>query len=100
MGGRREEILREEEERIERERFDPPNASKLSRAARDLLRCRLAGDDRVTPENLEAYRELAAARIMYPVSTWVGGPESVFRFTPAGWNAVRNGLTASVALHP
>jgi hypothetical protein len=22
---------------------------------------------------------------MYPVSMWAGGPESVFRFTPAGW---------------
>src|SRR5438046_2039637 len=35
---RREEILREEQDRIERERYEPPNASNLSKAARELLR--------------------------------------------------------------
>ena len=98
---RREEILREEEDRIERERFDPPDGSNLSKAARDLVRRRLAGDDRVTPDNLGAYRELAAARIMYPVSTWAGGPESVFRFTPAGWERREEWVNErAVALHP
>jgi hypothetical protein len=82
---RREEILREEENRIERERFEPRDASHLSETARGLLGRRLAGDDRVTLENLDLYRELATARIMYPVSTWASGPESVFRFTFAGW---------------
>ncbi len=81
----REELLAEAEDRIERDRFEPPDATNLSEAARELLRRRLAGDDRVTPENRDAYRELSAARIMYPVSTWAGGPESVFRFTLAGW---------------
>ena len=45
----------------------------------------LAGDREVTDANRPLDRELVAARIMYPVSTWVGGPESVFRFTRAGW---------------
>jgi hypothetical protein len=98
---RREEILREQEDRIERERFEPPDATNLSDAARDLLRRRLDGDDRVTPENLEAYRELATARIMYPVSTWAGGPESVFRFTFAGWERREEWINeVSGARHP
>jgi hypothetical protein len=83
---RRQELLNEAEERIERELFDPPDASNLSEAARELLRLRLAGDPEVTDANRPLYRELVAARIMYPVSTWVGGPESVFRFTRAGWD--------------
>jgi hypothetical protein len=82
---RRQELLSEAEERIERERFEPPDASNLSEAARELLRRRLAGDREVTDANRRLYRELVTARIMYPVSTWVGGPESVFRFTRAGW---------------
>jgi hypothetical protein len=80
-----EAILGREAERIERERYEPPDASRLSEAARELLRRRLAGDREVTDANRPLYRELVAARIMYPVSTWAGGPESVFRFTPAGW---------------
>src|SRR4051812_43621659 len=40
---RREEILREEEDRIERERYEPPDASHLSEAARELLRTCIAG---------------------------------------------------------
>jgi hypothetical protein len=98
----RQELLTEAEDRIERGRFDPPDGSNLSEAARELLRRRLAGDDRVTPENLEAYRELSAARIMYPVSTWAGGPESVFRFTLAGWERREEWVNdeCAVALHP
>jgi hypothetical protein len=80
-----QEVVDREYDRIERARFEPPDASNLSETARALLRRRLAGDDFVTPENLEAYRELAAARIMYPVSTFARGPESVFRFTIEGW---------------
>jgi hypothetical protein len=82
---RREALLREAEERMERERFEAPDASKLSQAARQLLRRRLEGDEEVTDANRPLYRELVAARIMYPVSTWAGGPESAFRFTLAGW---------------
>jgi hypothetical protein len=81
----RQELLNEAEERIERERFEPPDARTLSEAARELLRRRLAGDRDVTDAHRPLYRELVAARIMYPVSTWLGGPESVFRFTRAGW---------------
>jgi hypothetical protein len=91
---RRQELLREAEERIERERFDAPDASNLSEAARELLRRRIAGDREVTDANRPLYRELVAARILYPVSTWVGGPESVFRFTRAGWERRQEWLSA------
>jgi hypothetical protein len=40
---------------------------------------------RVDEANLAAYRELAVAGIMDPVSTFRRGPESVFRFTEFGW---------------
>jgi len=98
---RRQELLCESEERIERERFEPPNASNLSEAARELLRRRLAGDREVRDASRPLYRELVAARIMYPVSTWVGRPESVFRFTRAGWERREEWINACAdALHP
>jgi hypothetical protein len=53
-------------------RRKPMPTLTLSEAARALLGRRLAGDDRVTPENLAAYRELARAGIMVPISTWAG----------------------------
>jgi hypothetical protein len=60
---------------------------RLSRAARDLLRRRAQGEHvEVTPENLEVYRELARAGVMYPCASFSRGPESVFRFTEEGWN--------------
>ena len=68
----REAILDRESERIERERYAPPN-SDLSYAARERLRRHLAGDCKVTSENLAAYRELADARIMIPLHSFVGG---------------------------
>jgi hypothetical protein len=59
----------------------------LSEAALALLRHRLATkDNRVDDSNREAYRELARAGIMYPVSGFVGGPEASFRFTDEGWD--------------
>jgi hypothetical protein len=82
---RREDLLHEAEERIERQRFEPPDASHLSEAARELLRRRLAGDQEVTDANRAAYRELAAARIMIPCHTFIGGWESAFKFTYWGW---------------
>ncbi len=98
---RRQELLRKAEERIERERFEPPDASNLSNAAMELLRRRLAGVHEVTDANRPLYRELVVARIMYPVSTWVGGPESVFRFTREGWERRREWINACAdALHP
>jgi hypothetical protein len=84
---RREEILRSEEIRIERERQIIPEGVVLSEAARALLcRCASGEEVKVTPENKEAYRELARAQIMFPLSGFVGGPESRFRFTYEGWN--------------
>jgi hypothetical protein len=82
---RREALLREAEDRIERERFEPPDASNLSDAARALLRRRLAGDREVTDANRAIYRELAAARIMMPVHSFLGGQEADFHFTYWGW---------------
>jgi hypothetical protein len=84
---RREEILREEEERIERDRFEPPDASNLSESARELLR-RIASGGRVevTNENRPAFRELAAARIIYLMHTFAKGDESSYRFTYWGWH--------------
>ena len=80
-----EAILEREAERIERERYEPPDASQLSEAARELLRQRLAGDREVTDANRPLYRELAAARIMIPCHTFIGGWESAFKFTYWGW---------------
>jgi hypothetical protein len=57
----------------------------LSEKALAVLRKRLEGDDRVTDANRDGYRELAAAGIMMPLSTWAGGPESRFLFTDEGW---------------
>jgi hypothetical protein len=82
---RREELLREAEERIERERYDPPDVSNLSESAREVLRCRLAGDREVTDANRPFYRELVAARIMIPVHAFIGGSECDFHFTYWGW---------------
>jgi len=98
---RRQELLREAEERIEQERFAPPDASNLSEAARELLRRRLAGNREVTDGNRPLCRELVAARIMDPVSTCVGGSDSVFRFTRAGWERRDEWINACAdALHP
>jgi hypothetical protein len=60
---------------------------KLSEDARNLLRRRADGEHvEVTPDNIAAYRELARAGVMYPLSAFMRGPESVFRFTEEGWN--------------
>jgi hypothetical protein len=80
-----EAVLEREAERIEQERYEPPDASLLSDAARELLRRRLAGDREVTEANRPLYRELAVARIMIPCHTFIGGREAVFRFTYWGW---------------
>ena len=61
-------------------------ATEISETARGLLRQILSSDRvEVTPGNLGAYRELSAAGIMYPVSTFARGPEAIFRFTEEGW---------------
>jgi hypothetical protein len=64
-----------------------PDALALSDDAVNLLQHLLATQDtRVTADNLEAYRELVRAGIMFPLSGMVGGPESRFLFTENGWN--------------
>jgi hypothetical protein len=82
---RREEILREEEDRIERQRYEPPDAN-LSEPAKALLR-RIATGERVeiTEGNRPAFRELAEARIIYLMHTFTKGAESGYRFTLLGW---------------
>jgi hypothetical protein len=80
----REELLEREPERIERDRYEPPDAD-LSEAARERLRLHLAGDREVTEENRPAYRELVAARIMIPLHSFVGGREAAYRLTCWGY---------------
>jgi hypothetical protein len=64
-------------------------AVALSEAARALLRHILqTRRSVVTDGNREAYRELARAGIMYPVTGFRSGPEANFRFTDAGWEWV------------
>jgi hypothetical protein len=78
----REAILEREAERIERERYEPPDASHLSGAARELLRtCITDGCPEGDETNRPAYRELVAARIMMPLGSFSKGDECVFRFT-------------------
>ena len=59
----------------------------LSDEAVGLLRHLFATEDQsVTPDNLEAYRELVRAGIMIPISGMVGGPETHFIFSESGWH--------------
>jgi hypothetical protein len=81
-GTRREEILRAEQDRIERERYEPPDAGNLSEAAKELLRTCIDGPKPEGDEtNRPAYRELVKARIMVPMGSFTKGDECVFRFT-------------------
>jgi hypothetical protein len=80
----REAILERESDRIEQERYAPPDAP-LTMTARDQLRHFLAGDREVTVANRPAYRELVEARVMVPVHTFAGGRDSAFRLTYWGW---------------
>jgi hypothetical protein len=82
----REAILEREADRIERDRYEPPDLGNLSEPAKELLRRHLAGDDEVTDANRAAYRELAAARIMIPLSGFATGPEARYVFTYWGWH--------------
>lgn len=67
---------------------------QLSTEALALLRYRMESKDKkATPDNIEAYRELECAGIMYSVSGFVSGPEYLFRWTDSGW-AMRHELTA------
>jgi hypothetical protein len=82
---RREEYIAEAEERIERDRFKPPDGSGLSPAARDLLRQITAGRVEVTAENRPFFRELMAARIITLGHTFSEGRESMYRWTYYGY---------------
>jgi hypothetical protein len=82
----RDAILERETERIERERFAPPDASNLSGAARELLRRLISGRVEVTPENRPSFRELAAARIILLGHSFAAGAESYYRWTYHGWH--------------
>jgi hypothetical protein len=82
----REELLAKAEDRIERERYEPPDTCGLSEAAKELLRTCITGDCPDGDEtNRPAYRELVKARIMIPVGSFSKGDECVFRFTYWGW---------------
>ncbi len=59
----------------------------LSKPARELLRRRANGEHvEVASDNLQAYRKLVRAGVMYPLSGFMVGPEAAFRFTEYGWN--------------
>jgi hypothetical protein len=82
----RQAILEIEADRIERERYDPPDAGKLSAPARELLRtCIEEGYPEGDETNRPAYRELVKARIMVPMGSFSQGDECVFRFTYWGY---------------
>jgi hypothetical protein len=68
-----------------RQREFLPHDGSLSAEAIDLLRKYLAGDCEVNDTNRAAYRELAAAGVMIAGHSFVGGDESVYRFTEEGW---------------
>ena len=81
----RDEILAREGDRLERERYSPPDGN-LSDAARGLLRRIIAGRVAMDEADRPAFRELAADRIITFGSSFAGGPESAYRFTYWGWN--------------
>jgi len=72
-----------------------PERIDLSQEAVATLKEYLAGDRSVTDANREAYRELARAGIMIPLSGFIGGPESSFLFTHQGWERREEWLTAA-----
>lgn len=60
--------------------------TELSESALAVLRSRVRGGTRAVDEsNLEAYRELERAGIMYAVSGFTSGPEYLFRWTDEGY---------------
>jgi hypothetical protein len=82
----RDSIVERETDRIERNRFDPPEVDRLSAAGRDLLRQLIADRVDVTPENRPAFRDLAAARIIVLGGSFAGGPESAYNWTYWGYH--------------
>jgi hypothetical protein len=83
----------------------------LSEDARDLLRIHCSGRSlvmggskpeslpgRTVPQTLTAYRELVAAGLMDPVSSFAHGPESHFRLTKAAFCRREEWLTTAPSL--
>ncbi|WP_165226957.1 hypothetical protein [Aquisphaera insulae] len=79
-------IVEREQERIESQRYAPPDLSHLSGPAWELLR-RIAGGEEaeLTAQNRSEFRELADARLLLVINTYAGGPESAWRWTYWGW---------------
>ena len=82
-----------------------PLAITLSEAAESLLEIHFSGRSLhlkgpkpeslpglTLEETLSAYRELAVAGLMYPVSGFAHGAEAYYRLTEAGWGRKENGL--------
>jgi hypothetical protein len=82
----RDSIVERETERIERERYEPPDTDNLSEAAKVLLKQLIADRVEVTLHNRTVFRELAAARIVLLGSSFAGGLESAYRWTYWGWH--------------
>ena len=73
-----------------------PDAVSLSEPALSLLRLRLAGRRvEVSPENRDAYRELAAAGLAEPVHTFTKGRDSHYRLTLAAVDRTAEFLSGS-----
>jgi hypothetical protein len=82
----REAILEREADRIEHERYEPPDLGNPSEPAKELLRtCIEQGYPEGDENNRPAYRELVKARIMVPMGSFSRGDECVFRFTYWGY---------------
>ena len=82
-----DELLREAEDRIESDRFEPPDARDLSETSIALLRRIAAGElVEITDANRPAFRELATARIIVFCHTFAKGDESGYHWTYWGWN--------------
>jgi hypothetical protein len=79
------EVVEQECGRIDRERYEPPDASGLSGSAKALLRRIVRGQVEVTRRNRRAFRELAAARIVTLGHSFTKGDESVYRWTYWGY---------------
>ncbi len=77
-----------------------PHAITLSEVALLQFRLHLQGDFiRVDDANREAYRELARAGLMIPMSGYASGPESHYRLTKEGSDR-RSELLNDPGLHP
>jgi hypothetical protein len=81
-----ESIAASETDRIERNRFEPPDVDRVTAAGTELLRQLIADRVDVTPENRPAFRELAAARIIVLGGSFAGGPESAYNWTYWGYH--------------